>query len=44
MVSVSCDKETEELKLPALILQPLIENAIKYSLYESDEKSEIKIT
>lgn len=42
-VSVSCDDKTQELKLPVLILQPLVENAIKYSLYETDEESKIEI-
>ncbi|MEN8247959.1 MAG: histidine kinase [Bacteroidota bacterium] len=42
-VNIKCNDETLQLKLPALILQPLIENAIKYSLYETDKESEINI-
>ncbi len=43
-VAVECDGSTENKMLPALILQPLVENAIKYSLHETDMESEIKIS
>ncbi len=42
------DKEIGEkcrnLELPGLILQPIIENAVKYGVYESIDKSNIKIS
>jgi two-component system LytT family sensor kinase len=43
-VAVECAAGSEDKLLPALILQPLIENAIKYSLHETDVDSEIKIS
>jgi two-component system LytT family sensor kinase len=38
-IEPSCRK----LKLPGLILQPLLENAVKYGVYESTEESVIEI-
>jgi len=38
-IEPSCRK----LKLPGLILQPLLENAVKYSVYESTEESIIEM-
>lgn len=32
-VDIQCDEECEHAKIPSLILQPLIENCIKYGLY-----------
>ena len=42
-VHVSCDEISKNKMLPALILQPIVENAIKYSLHETDGDSSIKI-
>jgi len=42
-VKVSCDEGSKSKMLPALILQPIIENAIKYSLHETDSDSVVKI-
>jgi len=36
--------QCEKLELPGLILQPLMENAVKYGVYESTDQSDIKIT
>ena len=42
-VNVECDEASASKMLPALILQPIIENAIKYSLHETDRESNIEI-
>ncbi|MFH2094270.1 MAG: histidine kinase [Bacteroidota bacterium] len=36
--------EMQEMKIPALILQPLVENAVKYGAYESLETCSINIS
>lgn len=35
VTTIDCDDATRALKLPALILQPLVENAIKFGLYDT---------
>ncbi len=42
-VEQNINEDTSGLLLPGLILQPIIENAIKYGVYESIEKSNILI-
>ena len=42
-VDINCDEKSKSALLPVLILQPLVENAIKYSLHETDTESIIKI-
>lgn len=42
-VDIKCDTDSQELKLPQLILQPLVENAIKYGVYESTGDNRIVI-
>jgi two-component system LytT family sensor kinase len=37
------DEKCYELKLPGLILQPLVENAIKYGVYESIDQTNIEL-
>jgi hypothetical protein len=43
IVKQNIDQSCIHMKLPGLILQPLIENAVKYGIYESIEKSVIEI-
>lgn len=43
-ISMKADESCFDLKLPGLILQPLVENAVKYGVYESTEESVIEIT
>lgn len=40
---ISCDKHCEEAMLPSLLLQPIVENAIKFGLYDTTEKVTISI-
>lgn len=43
-VSISCEKSLDNQLLPNMILQPLVENAVKYGVYESTDTCEINIT
>lgn len=36
--------ETNDLMIPAMLLQPLLENAVKYGIEPSDDKGEISLT
>lgn len=38
------DEDTQQLKLPALLLQPIVENAIKFGLYDTIGETVIEIT
>ena len=38
---IECDASLDELKLPALLLQPIMENAIKFGLYDTIDEIEI---
>jgi two-component system, LytTR family, sensor kinase len=42
-VSIEMDEATKRIKVPKFILQPLVENAIKHGLKESDKKGVIRI-
>ena len=44
MTEINCGDGTMPLKLPALLLQPVVENAIKFGLYDTTEDVLIKIT
>jgi len=44
VVVMKANEACYDLKLPGLILQPLVENAIKFGVYESTEESVIEIT
>ena len=43
-VDQDISEDCKQYKLPGLILQPIMENAIKYGVYESTDKSNIQIT
>lgn len=38
---IECDASLDDLKLPALLLQPVMENAIKFGLYDTVDEIEI---
>jgi len=40
---IICDEECSKMTLPALLLQPLVENAIKFGLYDTTESVMIRI-
>ena len=40
---IECDKQYESVKIPHLILQPLLENAIKHGVQESISQVEVKL-
>jgi two-component system LytT family sensor kinase len=41
---VDCVEELEQLTMPSLLLQPLVENAIKFGLYDTTEQVLIEVT
>ncbi|MCX6180568.1 MAG: histidine kinase [Bacteroidetes bacterium] len=41
---IDCDEESLKMKLPSLLLQPIVENAIKFGLYDTIGEVIIKIT
>ena len=41
---INCEEVNQDYKLPALILQPLIENAVKYGTHESTIDNTIKMS
>lgn len=43
-VSIDIEPETEELRIPALVIQPLVENAIKYGSRTSPDALEVTIS
>lgn len=40
---IDCSEEICKMKLPALLLQPIVENAIKFGLYDTTGQTEISI-
>jgi two-component system, LytTR family, sensor kinase len=40
---IETDEATKELKLPALLLQPIVENAIKFGLYDTTGETVISV-
>ena len=40
---IECDESIHEMKLPALLLQPIMENAIKFGLYDTIDEIEISL-
>lgn len=41
--AIESDEATHQLKLPALLLQPIVENAIKFGLYDTTGETVIRI-
>lgn len=44
MTETHCSEEVCKLKIPSLLLQPVVENAIKFGLYDTLEEVKITIT
>ena len=42
--TINCDEDTLQMRLPSLLLQPLVENAIKFGLYDTIGEVEIIVT
>jgi two-component system LytT family sensor kinase len=40
---VECEEAARELRLPPMLLQPIVENAIKFGLYDTTQDVTIKI-
>lgn len=40
---IESDATTEQMKLPALLLQPIVENAIKFGLYDTTGETQIRM-
>jgi LytS/YehU family sensor histidine kinase len=43
LTEITCDEPCSKLKLPALLLQPIVENAIKFGLYDTTGTVTIRI-
>jgi two-component system, LytTR family, sensor kinase len=43
VTKIDCSEDSKSLKIPALLLQPIVENAIKFGLYDTIEDVEIEI-
>jgi sensor histidine kinase YesM len=43
ITEISCDKQSGTCKLPAMLLQPIVENSIKFGLYDTTEAVTISI-
>lgn len=43
ITEISCDKNSGTAKLPAMLLQPIVENSIKFGLYDTTEAVTISI-
>lgn len=41
---IECDEATEQMQLPALLLQPIMENAIKFGLYDTIDETVIYLS
>lgn len=41
---IDCVQELEEMMIPSLLLQPIVENAIKFGLYDTTEQVLIEVT
>ncbi len=43
MTEISCDKKCQDCILPPMILQPIVENAIKFGLYDTTDSVTVSI-